>query len=494
MKLKRKAIGLLMLALLSSSVMAYADTDKALLVRPNKITKSEEVAVTRPMDEVEVFYPIADTVKYYDSVKGKVLEIKETDTGKVLGLGTKDEVQTHLTITNDTYITNNKKIKVGDVVTGYFESGMMHIMIYPARYTAEVLVIENDKMSPYVGVLDNELLTEDGSMIIGVSDKTKIVDKNGKDFLDDLGYKKVVIYYDLVRESYPAQVTPNKIVVLGEQDKIKPIENTAHYQKMSGKIVEIREEENRKFVSIVDNNDLPSNAIITNDTYIIGSENIKNGDIISIYFKAGIPMIMIYPPQCPVEVLVVEKPDINVHVGKFNDKLLSDDGSLILKNIEDVTTVTKSGKAYSGSIVNKKVAVMYDISTKSYPAQTTPTKIIVLEEEKAVEEMSIVVKGQSIDAPKAYIKDEVVMVPLRAISEALGFEVEWINDLRMVHIGKDIKLTIGQDSYANANSDSIKLGMAPEIINGNTFVPISFFREVVEQNIAEIRDNSIMIR
>ncbi len=49
--------------------------------------------------------------------------------------------------------------------------------------------------------------------------------------------------------------------------------------------------------------------------------------------------------------------------------------------------------------------------------------------------MQVVVKGKAIPMD-AYTKDGTVMVPLRAISEALGFKVTWNNDKRAVNISR----------------------------------------------------------
>ncbi|MGB4440581.1 MAG: stalk domain-containing protein [Sedimentibacter sp.] len=67
----------------------------------------------------------------------------------------------------------------------------------------------------------------------------------------------------------------------------------------------------------------------------------------------------------------------------------------------------------------------YDFTTKSIPAQTSPNKIIVLSQQES-EMINIIVDDIVIDVPSAYINEEgVVMVPVRGISEELGYEVSW---------------------------------------------------------------------
>jgi len=92
---------------------------------------------------------------------------------------------------------------------------------------------------------------------------------------------------------------------------------------------------------------------------------------------------------------------------------------------------------------------------------------------------NVIIEG----APQPFWCDEnnVAMAPLRAIAEALGYEVTWNRYLQSVQLGVGIHLWIG--------SAEVHIGrMAPqymstEAINhrGHTFVPIDFFRNILNQ-------------
>ena len=78
---------------------------------------------------------------------------------------------------------------------------------------------------------------------------------------------------------------------------------------------------------------------------------------------------------------------------------------------------------------------------------------------------------------------ENIMVPLRVIAEALGYEVTWdgeTNSVEMVAGNNWTKITIGYDSYFYGKTAPIPLGKAPEIINGRTFVPLGFVETVLQ--------------
>lgn len=82
------------------------------------------------------------------------------------------------------------------------------------------------------------------------------------------------------------------------------------------------------------------------------------------------------------------------------------------------------------------------------------------------------------DVPPTIISNR-LMVPLRAIFEALQAEVAWDNDTRTITAtkGKDtVALTIGQNT-AKVNGKTVKLDAPATIIDGRTLVPLRFSAE-----------------
>ncbi len=78
-----------------------------------------------------------------------------------------------------------------------------------------------------------------------------------------------------------------------------------------------------------------------------------------------------------------------------------------------------------------------------------------------------------------FIKDGRTMVPVRAISEALGAEIGWDEGARKVTVKqgeKELSLVIGS-LEATVGGEIKALDAAPEIINGRTFVPLRFISE-----------------
>lgn len=287
------------------------------------------------------------------------------------------------------------------------------------------------------------------------------------------------------------------------------------FGSFTGTVVGISESEYAegvKHYAVENEEKAPAVIVISPNTYLLDNEEISIGSKITGYYNANAPMIMIYPPQYSTEAVVVEREDRNVKVDLFDKDHVSSDNSLKLNLSEDTVIISENGEAFAGELADRKLVVVYGPSTRSIPAQTTPEKIVVLDEDVIediddaeegsqvtpvdVSKAEIIVKGQPISSHDAYIPayangQGTVMVPLRAIAESLGHEVAWDNDLKRVTINGDVSFTIGTDSYWDGEK-AIELGTAPEILQDRTFVPLSFFQQVIGNN-ADVVDGQIVI-
>ncbi|MBN2221746.1 MAG: copper amine oxidase N-terminal domain-containing protein [Vallitaleaceae bacterium] len=127
-----------------------------------------------------------------------------------------------------------------------------------------------------------------------------------------------------------------------------------------------------------------------------------------------------------------------------------------------------------------------------YPAQY-PTKILVVGD--APEQAPIFVNDQLVEAPQYFtLEDGTLMLPLRALSEALGFDVTWEDVTRSIRLGVGINLKIGSTSYLVGRMAPIELTHAPVIVEGSTFVPVEFFTEVLGLSEANLHDGLIVLQ
>ncbi len=292
-----------------------------------------------------------------------------------------------------------------------------------------------------------------------------------------------------------ANYTENlKAVNISEQ--INVAESQSSFNSFTGTVKKITDFEGvkgSKYVLVENQDGQEANLIISNGTYVVNNEKIDTGSVITGFYDANAPMIMIYPPQYNTVVVSVAGSKVPcIKIDKFDKDLVSSDNMLKLNISKETEIISQDGKAFEGELTNRNLVVLYGISTKSIPAQTSPDKIVVLFENVASK--NIVVNNKTIEAPSAYTNQKgTVMVPVRAIAENLGFDVKWEGKTKTVMIGKGISLTIGKDNYIFMKTAPIKLGTAPEIVDGKTFVPLSFFKDVLSMETVNISDSDIVI-
>jgi len=96
----------------------------------------------------------------------------------------------------------------------------------------------------------------------------------------------------------------------------------------------------------------------------------------------------------------------------------------------------------------------------------------------------IVVNNEMLENPPVpfiYSTEEAVaiMVPLRVVAEALGYDVGWNGELMSVQLGVGIHLWIDSTEVHLGRMAPIELPMAVMLVDGVTFVPIELFRDVL---------------
>nr|WP_312577639.1 stalk domain-containing protein [Sedimentibacter sp.] len=298
----------------------------------------------------------------------------------------------------------------------------------------------------------------------------------------------------------------NNIISVKEQEN-------AFYNSFTGTVKDIIENDNgTRKIYVEGSDETPAYFVVSENTYFVDDVKIDIGMEITGFYESGKPMIMIYPPQYNIEIIAPVVEGKNIKADKFDNDLLSFDKTLKLNISEDTEILWENGTTINWIkkptiseletvLSNRKLIVLYDVTTKSIPAQTTPNKIIVLSEQENDTEQaddlydySIVINNIVITAPSVYInEDGVTMVPIRAISEALGYDVTWNNEERSVMIGKDVSIKIGDTNYVSSEGSIVKLEAAPIINDDNTYVPLNFFKEVINVNTANLIENKVII-
>lgn len=105
---------------------------------------------------------------------------------------------------------------------------------------------------------------------------------------------------------------------------------------------------------------------------------------------------------------------------------------------------------------------------------------------ESAKDIKIEINGKSVTSDVApFINNDRTLVPIRVISENLGYSVNWDNQTRKVTVknnDKSIELTIGKKEV-NINGTNSSIDVAPMIKNERTFVPLRFISESFDNDV-----------
>lgn len=326
-------------------------------------------------------------------------------------------------------------------------------------------------------------------------------------------------------DAMPTPEIQGDIMVLNgeETDVAAPVE-TASYISVDVTVVktDIDVDGIIKTTTDVNNKDDQNNTVnlkITDDTLVydnLGNKkalsDLTDGSKITVFTGSYEPTPLILPVQYTANVIIINgDKEGNVNVDTY---LADEEGytnaanNLNIAAADDTKIVDKDEKEYKGDLDKNDLIVFYGASTKSIPAQTTPTKVVVLGENKFALKQIEAAKNATpaptaapevTEAPQVsyaglvnvvigdknvsdvYAKDNTTMVPLREVAEAAGFTVTWDAENRAVILNDGVySLKIGENSYVKGKMMPLTLSAAPEIVNDLTYVPAEFFAEVTE--------------
>lgn len=332
-------------------------------------------------------------------------------------------------------------------------------------------------------------------------------------------------------DAMPTPEIQGDIMVLNgeETDAAAPVE-TASYISVDVTVVKTDSDVDGiiKTTTDVNNKDDQNNTVnlmTTDDTLVydnLGNKkalsDLTDGSKITVFTGSYEPTPLILPVQYTANVIIINgDKEGNVNTDTY---LADEEGytnaanTLNIAAADDTKIVDKNEKEYKGDLDKNDLIVFYGALTKSIPAQTTPTKVVVLgKNEIALKQIEAAknatpaptaspettVAPEVTEAPQVsyaglvnvvigdknvsdvYAKDNTTMVPLREVAEAAGFTVTWDAENRAVILNDGVySLKIGENSYVKGKMMPLTLSAAPEIVNDLTYVPAEFFAEVTE--------------
>ena len=132
------------------------------------------------------------------------------------------------------------------------------------------------------------------------------------------------------------------------------------------------------FATIEDTDGNTVNFFINPDTYVVDFTTLSVVMMATFWYRNDAPMPLIYPPQYTAVVVAEDRNDRHVDVSYYNNSLTNEEQTLQLNLDGTVDVRTVNNQYFQASPANHNLVVSYASSTRSIPAQTTPSTVVVL--------------------------------------------------------------------------------------------------------------------
>lgn len=119
-------------------------------------------------------------------------------------------------------------------------------------------------------------------------------------------------------------------------------------------------------------------VILSPATYVVDFKTLSAGMDCTFWYFADAPMLLIYPPQYNAAVAAENRNDRMIDVSRYGRNMTNQEKTLQLKLDGSVDIRTTNNQYFQGSPEGHDLVVLYETSTRSIPAQTTPKEIVVL--------------------------------------------------------------------------------------------------------------------
>lgn len=266
------------------------------------------------------------------------------------------------------------------------------------------------------------------------------------------------------------------------------------YIMQSGKVSDISEEDEKGLrVVTIDNAQGGLRFVLDSMTPVLDratggivlASELKEGMEVAVVYGANSPMGMSMPPYLGSVTAVVANADKGFYmVGHFDENLTDAENQLQLNISEETSIQNTLGTRQmmtAEDVKDQDALVFYDATTRSIPAQTTPSMVMVLAAatEDAAPEQEEPQPETAQSENKAEDKAP-ALVPLRKTAEAMGWKVTWQGKDKPVLMEKGnipIEISIGRAEYVVDGDEMMQAQLAAELQDGVLFVSDEVFAE-----------------
>ncbi|KOA20109.1 hypothetical protein CLHOM_14790 [Clostridium homopropionicum DSM 5847] len=133
---------------------------------------------------------------------------------KLMSVENQDGSLVNFVVSPNTYFINHVTVRIGDRVTGFYDTTVPVPLIYPPQYGAVVMTRDTRYRNVKVDYFNEQLISSDGFLKLNISPYTRIILENDQLFTGNLANRNLIVVYGPTTRSIPAQTTPYKIIVM----------------------------------------------------------------------------------------------------------------------------------------------------------------------------------------------------------------------------------------------------------------------------------------
>lgn len=204
---------------LFAAVYFFKD-DTAPLKTGSTVGKQEENALEKQENKDDTLEEeIIMEAQKYRQIKGTVTAITSEETKQSFRIKEAND-EFDIIITPETVVVDNQgkaiKLEEGQYFTAFIDITKPMILIYPALYAPDVIVIETEEMGMFKqGKFNKEYISEELQFQLTISEETEIVNLAGENVTADaIVDEDVLVFYSRSTRSIPEQAPINKVIIL----------------------------------------------------------------------------------------------------------------------------------------------------------------------------------------------------------------------------------------------------------------------------------------
>jgi len=153
----------------------------------------------------------------FKSITGKVTDItnfwtnSQSPSGceKIISIKMRNGSAVNFVIAPSTYFVNCVAVRVGDIVTGFYDPNVPVPMIFPPQYRALVITRYSRAQNVILDYFDENLISSDGALQLSIANSTRISLPNRLPFTDSIKNRNLVVIFG--NHSYHMPSIPHRI-------------------------------------------------------------------------------------------------------------------------------------------------------------------------------------------------------------------------------------------------------------------------------------------